>query len=132
MVHFVVVKRTKEDEVNGGRLVFEFVLETFLLLHPRLIYQLPLNSQVSEGTIGSHPKSNKKAPMRKYGIGKGLMTVWRATNPDAGDLPIGFGLGDKPRKTLNYAVYFSTSKLYALALVLESHRLVIFIDGCLL
>lgn len=33
-----------------------------------------------------------KAPVKKHGIGKGLMTVWRETNPDAGDLPFGFGV----------------------------------------
>ncbi|XP_027919351.1 homeobox-DDT domain protein RLT3 isoform X2 [Vigna unguiculata] len=32
------------------------------------------------------------APVKKHGIGKGLMTVWRATNPDARDLPTGFGV----------------------------------------
>ena len=26
---------------------------------------------------------------KKHGIGKGLMTVWRATNPDGGDIPTG-------------------------------------------
>ncbi|XP_028770247.1 homeobox-DDT domain protein RLT3 isoform X2 [Neltuma alba] len=59
--------------------------------------------KVSESAVGSHPESNNKAPLRKHGIGKGLMTVWRATNPDAGDLPIGFGLGDKPRKAVTNA-----------------------------
>lgn len=61
--------------------------------------------------------------MRKHGIGKGLMTVWRATNPDAGDVPIGFGDGEvslitkeilqkpehgnkKPRKTLKTTVSY--------------------------
>ncbi|KAK4283937.1 hypothetical protein QN277_000835 [Acacia crassicarpa] len=67
-------------------------------------YQRPSKRRkVSESAIGSHPGSNKKAPLRKHGIGKGLMTVWRATNPDAGDVPIGFGVGDKPRKTLTNA-----------------------------
>ncbi|KAF7813933.1 homeobox-DDT domain protein RLT3-like [Senna tora] len=47
--------------------------------------------KVSKSAIGSGPGSSKKAPIGKHGIGKGLMTVWRATNPDAGDVPIGFG-----------------------------------------
>lgn len=30
----------------------------------------------------------------KHGIGKGLMTVWRATNPDGGDFPTGINVSD--------------------------------------
>ncbi|XP_010274901.1 PREDICTED: homeobox-DDT domain protein RLT3 isoform X2 [Nelumbo nucifera] len=39
----------------------------------------------------SNPDSQicKSAPVKKHGIGKGLMTVWRATNPDAKGLPAG-------------------------------------------
>lgn len=33
--------------------------------------------------------------MKKHGIGKGLMTVWRATNPDGGDFPTGVDFGDR-------------------------------------
>ncbi|KAJ1408166.1 WHIM2 domain [Sesbania bispinosa] len=51
--------------------------------------------QVSTSAIHSRPDCNMKAPVKKHGIGKGLMTVWRATNPDAGDLPIGFGFADQ-------------------------------------
>lgn len=32
--------------------------------------------------------------MKKHGIGKGLMTVWRATNRDGGDFPTGLDFGD--------------------------------------
>ncbi|KAK7369838.1 hypothetical protein VNO80_11884 [Phaseolus coccineus] len=46
----------------------------------------------SKSGIRSLADSNMKAPVKKHGIGKGLMTVWRATNPDAGDVPIGFGV----------------------------------------
>ncbi|ESW32216.1 hypothetical protein PHAVU_002G303200 [Phaseolus vulgaris] len=45
----------------------------------------------SKNAIRSLADCNMKAPVKKHGIGKGLMTVWRATNPDAGDVPIGFG-----------------------------------------
>lgn len=51
--------------------------------------------QVSKSAIGSHPDCNTKEPVKKHGVGKGLMTVWRATNPDAGDLPIGYGFADQ-------------------------------------
>lgn len=54
--------------------------------------------------------------MKKHGIGKGLMTVWRATNPDAGDLPINFGVdgqevpllsvNNRSRKTVNRNVSY--------------------------
>ncbi|XP_029127336.1 homeobox-DDT domain protein RLT3 [Cajanus cajan] len=48
--------------------------------------------KVSKSAIQSPVDCNTKAPVRKHGIGKGLMTVWRATNPDSRDLPIGFGI----------------------------------------
>ncbi|XP_027339873.1 homeobox-DDT domain protein RLT3 isoform X2 [Abrus precatorius] len=51
--------------------------------------------QVSKSAIRRQPNCNMKAPVKKHGIGKGLMTVWRATNPDAADLPIGFGVADQ-------------------------------------
>lgn len=51
--------------------------------------------QASNSAIQNHPDCNMKAPVKKHGIGKGLMTVWRATNPDVGDLPIGFGFADR-------------------------------------
>ncbi|TKY60775.1 DDT domain superfamily [Spatholobus suberectus] len=76
--------------------------------------------KVSKSAIQSHSDCNMKAPVKKHGIGKGLMTVWRATNPDARDLPIGFGVAgqevplisnsirqkpvhekNRPRKTVN-------------------------------
>ncbi|XP_030963210.1 homeobox-DDT domain protein RLT3 isoform X2 [Quercus lobata] len=78
--------------------------------------------KVSEQAILSHQVSNKKsaptkkhgigkglmAPAKKHGIGKGLMTqakkhgigkglmtVWRATNPDGGDIPTGIDYTDR-------------------------------------
>ncbi|RDX75003.1 Homeobox-DDT domain protein RLT3, partial [Mucuna pruriens] len=45
--------------------------------------------------IQSLTDCNMKEPVKKHGIGKGLMTVWRATKPNAGDLPIGFGIADQ-------------------------------------
>lgn len=51
-----------------------------------------LFGQGSKSAIRSLADCNMKAPVKKHGIGKGLMTVWRATNPDAGDVPIGFGV----------------------------------------
>ncbi|WVZ26325.1 hypothetical protein V8G54_004869 [Vigna mungo] len=46
----------------------------------------------SKSAIRSLTDCNRTAPVKKHGIGKGLMTVWRATNPDARDLPINFGV----------------------------------------
>ena len=34
--------------------------------------------------------------MKKHGIGKGLMTVWRAINPDGGDFPTGVNFNGEP------------------------------------
>ncbi|XP_019421856.1 PREDICTED: homeobox-DDT domain protein RLT3-like [Lupinus angustifolius] len=50
--------------------------------------------KVSKSAIVSHPDCNMEVPVKKHGRGKGLMTVWRAANPDAGDLPIGYSLSD--------------------------------------
>ncbi|XP_015868893.1 homeobox-DDT domain protein RLT3 [Ziziphus jujuba] len=52
--------------------------------------------KVSKHVVTNHTLRNaKNAPVRKHGIGKGLMTVWRATNPHGGDLPTGVGLADR-------------------------------------
>lgn len=51
--------------------------------------------KVCEHAVLSHRGSNQKsAPLMKHGIGKGLMTVWRATNPDGGDFPTGINISD--------------------------------------
>ncbi|XP_022639986.1 homeobox-DDT domain protein RLT3 isoform X2 [Vigna radiata var. radiata] len=65
----------------------------------------------SKSAIRRLTDCNRTAPVKKHGIGKGLMTVWRATNPDAGDLPINFGVdgqevpllsvNNRSRKTVN-------------------------------
>ena len=47
--------------------------------------------------------------MKKHGIGKGLMTVWRATNPDGGDFPTGADFGLKEVTSLSVSLV-STSK----------------------
>ncbi|XP_043804783.1 homeobox-DDT domain protein RLT3 isoform X2 [Manihot esculenta] len=39
--------------------------------------------------------NNDDAPVKKHGIGKGLMTVWRATNPNGGDFPTGIPVADR-------------------------------------
>ncbi|KAJ4849849.1 hypothetical protein Tsubulata_040811 [Turnera subulata] len=38
--------------------------------------------------------SGECAPVKKHGIGKGLMTVWRAMNPNGGDIPTGMHFSD--------------------------------------
>ncbi|KAK4775271.1 hypothetical protein SAY86_010206 [Trapa natans] len=43
---------------------------------------------ISTMDINPRPSSASK----RHGMGKGLMTVWRATNPDGGDLPSGIDL----------------------------------------
>ncbi|MED6212335.1 hypothetical protein PIB30_082320 [Stylosanthes scabra] len=44
--------------------------------------------KVSKSACRSQPSCNKKASVKKHGMGKGLMTVWRATNPEVEDLQI--------------------------------------------
>ncbi|KAL5052765.1 hypothetical protein RYX36_033447 [Vicia faba] len=51
--------------------------------------------KASNSALQNHPNCNMKAPVKKHGMGKGLMTVWRATNHDTRDLPVGFGFSDR-------------------------------------
>ena len=69
------------------------------------------NFQVSKNEIRNCQDSNNKAMEKKYGMGKGLMTVWRVTNPDAGELPIGFGSADHEAPDLPLITNPSSQKL---------------------
>ncbi|KAF9618410.1 hypothetical protein IFM89_001133 [Coptis chinensis] len=40
-------------------------------------------------------KAKKSVSLMKHGMGKGLMTVWRATNPGVGDCPTGVNYSDR-------------------------------------
>ncbi|XWS36650.1 hypothetical protein CRYUN_Cryun20dG0103400 [Craigia yunnanensis] len=52
--------------------------------------------KVSELTnIDYQNNSNESAPMKKHGIGKGLMTVWRVVNPEGGDIPTGVDFSNR-------------------------------------
>ncbi|XP_043705835.1 homeobox-DDT domain protein RLT3 isoform X2 [Telopea speciosissima] len=56
----------------------------------------PKGGKVSKPSIAdSQVCKNKSLPVKKHGIGKGLMTVWRATNPDAGDFPTGLNFSSE-------------------------------------
>ncbi|XVF31979.1 hypothetical protein REPUB_Repub17cG0042100 [Reevesia pubescens] len=46
-------------------------------------------------TIDYHKNSNESPPVKKHGIGKGLMTVWRAVNPEGGDIPTGVDFSNR-------------------------------------
>ncbi|KAF5746208.1 hypothetical protein HS088_TW06G00375 [Tripterygium wilfordii] len=45
--------------------------------------------KVSKHVLIDHEDSDKSAPVRKHGVGKGLMTAWRVTNPNGGYFPTG-------------------------------------------
>ncbi|XP_021819888.1 homeobox-DDT domain protein RLT3 isoform X1 [Prunus avium] len=59
--------------------------------------------KVTEHAVIGHQNCDKSAPVKKHGVGKGLMTVWRATNPDARDFPVdmGFANGEVTSVSLN-------------------------------
>ncbi|CAK9187629.1 unnamed protein product [Ilex paraguariensis] len=65
---------------------------------------------IGKGLMSSPPKKHgigkglMSAPVKKHGIGKGLMTVWRATNPDAGDSPAVVDFGDRALFQLRTAI----------------------------
>uniref|UniRef100_A0A5B6YSH3 DDT domain-containing protein n=1 Tax=Davidia involucrata TaxID=16924 RepID=A0A5B6YSH3_DAVIN len=66
----------------------------------------PKRRKVSKPIILDYQACNKSVPVKKHGIGKGLMTVWRATNPDAGDFPTGV---DFPEREATAVFRMSTS-----------------------
>ncbi|EXB42573.1 hypothetical protein L484_011346 [Morus notabilis] len=51
--------------------------------------------KVSEHAVVSTALNGKYPPVKKHGMGKGLMTVWRITNPHAGDIPTGIDFADE-------------------------------------
>ncbi|XVF81356.1 hypothetical protein PTKIN_Ptkin15bG0148700 [Pterospermum kingtungense] len=51
--------------------------------------------KVSELTNMYPNNSNESAPVKKHGIGKGLMTVWRVVNPEGGDIPTGVDFSNR-------------------------------------
>lgn len=51
--------------------------------------------KISEHAVVSTVFTGKYPPVKKHGMGKGLMTVWRVTNPHAGDIPTGIDFADE-------------------------------------
>lgn len=49
---------------------------------------------VKKHSAGKRLMTGKSATLRNHCMGKGLMTVWRATNPHAGDIPTGVDFGE--------------------------------------
>lgn len=70
-------------------------------------------------------------PTKKHGMGKGLMTVWRAINPNGGKLPTGIDFTHRPqrptpvsrkpprKKGAQQLVSLLVSNLYALMILLD-------------
>ena len=57
--------------------------------------------QVSKPTVSDYQVCHtKSASVKKHGIGKGLMTVWRAINPDGGDFPTGVNFKERESTTI--------------------------------
>ncbi|GAB2277705.1 hypothetical protein Dimus_012408 [Dionaea muscipula] len=56
-------------------------------------------------TLDCQPQNETCAPVRKHGMGKGLMTLWRATNPDAAH-----STASKRRKVLSDTSSFPANK----------------------
>ncbi|MCD9640180.1 hypothetical protein HAX54_025325 [Datura stramonium] len=53
---------------------------------------------VKKYSTGKGLMTEKSATLRNHGMGKGLMTVWRATNPHAGDIPTGVDFGESAKE----------------------------------
>ncbi|PPD94672.1 hypothetical protein GOBAR_DD08323 [Gossypium barbadense] len=46
-------------------------------------------------SIDHQNNSNESASVKKHGMGKGLMTVWRVVNPEGGDIPTGIDISNR-------------------------------------
>ncbi|XP_057476389.1 homeobox-DDT domain protein RLT3 isoform X2 [Actinidia eriantha] len=67
--------------------------------------------KVSEPTLSDYQVSNKKSALvKQHGIGKGLMTVWRAINPDGGDFPTGVNFKERESTTIFQMSTFASPK----------------------
>ena len=67
--------------------------------------------QVSEPTVSDYLVCNtKSASVKKHGIGKGLMTVWRAINPDGGDFPTGVNFKERESAAIFQTSTFPSQK----------------------
>ncbi|KAF8007499.1 hypothetical protein BT93_K1498 [Corymbia citriodora subsp. variegata] len=53
------------------------------------IHREPKKRKGSNGEIIDGQDGFNSGPVKRHGIGKGLMTTWRATNPDGGHFPTG-------------------------------------------
>ncbi|XP_050205554.1 homeobox-DDT domain protein RLT3 [Mercurialis annua] len=51
--------------------------------------------KVSKQSISTCLDHNNSGPAIKHGMGKGLMTIWRATNPNGGNFPTGISFAEK-------------------------------------
>ena len=87
-------KRINQKE-KGIKNVFKtFTFSSYLFR--LLTFFLLLVFQVSElTTIDYQNNGNKSAAVKKHGIGKGLMTVWRVVNPEGGDIPTGVDFSNR-------------------------------------
>lgn len=54
-----------------------------------------LHFKVSKHAIVNSQDGDNGTPVKKHGIGKGLMTVWRVINPNGGDFPTGINFGER-------------------------------------
>ncbi|XP_057471021.1 homeobox-DDT domain protein RLT3-like isoform X2 [Actinidia eriantha] len=67
--------------------------------------------KVSEPTVSDYLVCNtKSASVKKHGIGKGLMTVWRAINPDGGDFPTGVNFKERESAAIFQTSTFPSQK----------------------
>ena len=102
-------KRSNKKE-KGIKNVFKtFTFSSYLFRLLTFFFFLLLVFQVSElTTIDYQNNGNKSAAVKKHGIGKGLMTVWRVVNPEGGDIPTGVDFSNRkivaPLQTSGLAV----------------------------
>ncbi|XP_048139087.1 homeobox-DDT domain protein RLT3 isoform X2 [Rhodamnia argentea] len=71
------------------------------------ILREPKKRKVSTQEMTDSQDGFNSDPLKRHGIGKGLMTAWRATNPDGGDFPSGVDIVGRAGATSRV----STSKL---------------------
>ncbi|XP_077243782.1 homeodomain-like transcriptional regulator [Tasmannia lanceolata] len=61
---------------------------------------------MGKGLMTVRAQQRKSSPVKKYGMGKGLMTVWQATNPNGGTFPTGVNFGVRQASNTSFSSTF--------------------------
>lgn len=88
--------KSSSQKEKGTKNVFKVFIFSSYLFYFLICFTLFLLFKVFELTSIDHQNnSNESASVKKHGMGKGLMTVWRVVNPEGGDTPTGIDFSNQ-------------------------------------